>query len=293
MSNRFLGRLITAMVTPFNEKDEVDYAEAIKLAEFLIHNGSDSILLTGTTGESPTLTHDEEFTLYQELVKALKGKTKIMAGTGSNSTRTAINSTQNAEKFGVDAILQVVPYYNRPNQEGLYQHFKLIAENTSLPVLLYNIPGRTGRNLEPETIARLSEIKNSIKEAAGSVDQVAKIRSLTSDDFIIYSGDDNLTLSFMEKGAFGVCSVASHIVGSQIKEMINEFTLENYHDAKEIEKSLMPIFEILFITSNPIPLKAALNMMGFKVGKPRLPLIEANMEEKIKIKEILTQLKLI
>lgn len=295
MTNRFLGRLMTAMVTPFNEKDEVDYTEAIKLGEHLLHTGSDSLLLTGTTGESPTLTHEEEFTLYDEMVKAFKGKTKILAGTGSNSTKTAIKSTQMAEKIGADATLQVVPYYNRPSQEGLYQHFKLIAENTNLPVLLYNIPGRTGRNLEPETIARLSEIKNiiGVKEAGGSVEQVEKIRELTNDDFIIYCGDDSLTLPFMERGAFGVISVASHIVGAQIKEMITEFTLENYHEAKEIEKLLMPIFEVLFITTNPIPLKAALNMMGFKVGKPRLPLIEATADEKNRIKEALVSLKIL
>ncbi len=295
MNNYFLGRLITAMVTPFKENDALDYEEAVRLAGFLVETGSDSILLTGTTGESPTLTHEEEFTLFKEVGQALKGSAKIMAGTGSNSTRTAIKSTQEAEKIGVDAILSVVPYYNRPSQEGLYQHFKAIAENTNLPIILYNIPSRTGRNLEPETVTRLSEIKNiiGIKEAAGSVEQMAKIKSLTPQDFVIYSGDDALTLDFMEQGAYGVISVASHCVGKQIKTMMEEFANGNKIIARKIEKELKSIFEILFITTNPTPVKAALNMMGFNVGIPRLPLIEASKEEKEQIFNVLKNLSLV
>jgi 4-hydroxy-tetrahydrodipicolinate synthase len=286
------GRLITAMVTPFNQNGEVDYKEAIKLGHHLVDNGTSTILLTGTTGESPTLTHEEEFTLFETMVKEFKGKAYIMAGTGSNNTQTAINSTKKAEAFGVDITLQVVPYYNKPSQEGMYQHFKAIANNTSLPIILYNIPGRTSKNMEPETIARLAKIPNivGIKEAAGSVEQVTKIKALVPDDFLIYSGDDGLTLDFIQEGACGVISVGSHCAGSKIKEMINTFISGNTDKAREIEKQLMPLFDVLFITANPTPVKAALNMIGFNVGIPRLPLIEATEEEKIKIENVLKAL---
>ena len=238
--NTAFGPIVTAMVTPFNKNGEVDYQEAQRLALHLLDHGTDTLVIAGTTGESPTLTHEEEFTLFKELKACTQGKGRIMAGTGSNCTRTAIASTQEAERLGVDSTLQVVPYYNKPSQEGLYQHFKAISENTQLPICLYNIPGRSGINMTPETIARLSELNNivAIKEAAGSVEQVKKIRQLTHSSFNIYSGDDGLTLSFLQEGACGVVSVASHLVGPQIKEMIKLFNEGQLAAAKAIDQSL-------------------------------------------------------
>lgn len=293
--NHFLfGRLVTAMVTPFFPDGTVNYDQAVRIANHLIETGTDAILLTGTTGESPTLTHDEEFKLYQTIKKSCGKKTKIIAGTGSNSTTTAVESTQEAEKIGVDGILQVVPYYNKPSQEGIYRHFKTVAENTSLPIMLYNIPGRTGVNMEPETVARLAEIPNitSIKEAAGSVEQVKKLYRLVPKDFIIYSGDDGKTLDFMKEGAVGVVSVASHIAGLRIKEMIEAYLSNQVKKAEALEKELHPLFEVLFIAPNPTPLKAALAMIGLNAGPLRLPLIEATDTEKAKIKLVLEKIKI-
>jgi len=283
------GRLITAMVTPFTGTDAVDYKEAVRLANYLAAHGTQTILLTGTTGESPTLTHDEEFELFRIIRENLSRDTFLMAGTGSNCTKTAIVATQKAERLGMDCSLQVVPYYNKPSQEGLYQHFKAIADATRLPIILYNIPGRTSRNMEPETIARLSEIKNiiGIKEAAGNADQVAKIRSLTPSEFIIWSGDDALTLDFMEKGAYGVISVAAHCAGLQIRDMIEKFASGQKEAARKIEADLKALFEVLFINTNPAPVKAALNMMGFNVGHTRLPLVDATSAEQAKIHAVL------
>ncbi len=286
------GRIITAMATPFDHNGDVNYSEAIRLAQHLYDTGSDAIVLAGTTGESPTLTHDEEFQLFKTIRDAFPTK-KIIAGTGSNCTRTAVESTREAADLGVDGVLQVVPYYNRPSQEGCYQHFKAVAEATDLPVILYNIPGRTGRNLEPETIARLAEIPTiiGIKESAGSVDQAQKIRDVTPAEFIIYSGDDGLTLDFMECGAVGVVSVAAHIVGKQMAEMIAAFVAGDKDKARQIETELKPVFDVLFITSNPTPLKAALTISGFNVGQPRLPLVPATEAEVAQIENIIRQLK--
>lgn len=286
------GRIITAMATPFYDNGEVNYDEAVRLADFLYKNGSDSLVLAGTTGESPTLTHREELTLFKAIRGAFPDK-KIIAGTGSNCTRTAVEATQAAEQVGVDGILQVVPYYNRPSQDGCFLHFSAVASATSLPIMLYNIPGRTGRNLEPETVAKLAALPNivSIKEAAGSVEQVEKIRALTPSKFEIYSGDDGLTLDFMEKGACGVVSVASHIVGRQMATMIQKFVSGNKSEAREIEARLNPIFDVLFITSNPTPLKAALNLSNFQVGNPRLPLIPASEDETRQIRAALQTLE--
>ena len=281
------GRIITAMATPFDHNGDVNYPEAIRLAQHLYDTGTDAIVLAGTTGESPTLTHDEEFQLFKEIRTAFPKK-KISAGTGSNCTRTAIESTREAAELGVDGVLQVVPYYNRPSQEGCYQHFKAVAETTALPILLYNIPGRTGRNLEPETVARLAELPTiiGIKESAGSAQQAQKIRDLCPADFLIYSGDDALTLDFMQCGAVGVVSVAAHIVGPQMAAMISAFVAGNHDEARRIESILKPVFDVLFITSNPTPLKAALTMLGFGVGIPRLPLVPATVAEVAQIAEV-------
>ncbi|MFC1517738.1 4-hydroxy-tetrahydrodipicolinate synthase [Candidatus Margulisiibacteriota bacterium] len=289
------GDILTAMITPFNEKGAVDYAEAARLAVHLCDNGTDTILLAGTTGESPTLTNKEELQLFKEIKDAIRGKGKVMAGTGSNCTKTAVDFTQKAEKIGVDSILQVVPYYNKPSQEGIYQHFKTIAENTILPIMLYNIPGRTSKNMEPETTARLAGIDNivALKAASGDIEQIKKTKKICPKDFEIYSGDDGLTLEIMKIGGEGVVSVASHLVGKNIKRMINAVKEEKLDEAEAINKELMGIFKVLFITSNPAPVKYATSLIGFKTGIPRLPLVEVTPEEKEKIKAEMVKLSLI
>jgi 4-hydroxy-tetrahydrodipicolinate synthase len=291
MSEPQFGRLLTAMVTPFDSDGDIHLGHALSVADHLIQTGSDTLVVAGTTGESPTLTFEEEERLFEAVIQHCKGRAQIMAGTGSNDTASAVRMTQCAEKLGATSSLQVVPYYNRPSQEGIYQHFKAIAESTSLPILLYNIPGRTGRNMEPETMARLSEIPTivGVKESAGSIDQVKAIRAVVPDSFLIYSGDDGLTLPFMEAGACGVVSVASHCVGLQIKAMMQAYVENRLDEAWRIHHALEPLFEALFITSNPAPVKAALEMMGFDVGGLRLPLVPVTPQEKQHVKEALIQ----
>lgn len=291
--NTPFGKIVTAMITPFNEDGSVNYAHAVKLAHDLVANGSDTILLAGTTGESPTLTHDEEFHLFEVVTKALKGHAKVMAGAGSNCTRTAIESSRRAQSIGVDGLLHVVPYYNKPSQEGMVAHFSAIANAVDVPIMLYNIPGRCVVNMEPETVAALSKIDNivAIKEAANSVEQVRQIRLLTDPSFAIYSGDDANTLNFMVEGACGVVSVASHVAGQRIRDMINAFYSGDIVAAKSIHEELMPLFKVLFITTNPSPTKAALRLMGYLPGGVRLPLVDANDSEVAQVKQVLSELK--
>jgi 4-hydroxy-tetrahydrodipicolinate synthase len=290
------GRVMTAMITPFTPKGDVDYAMAEQLATHLIENGTDTLVVCGTTGESPTLTWTEEYELFRVIQKAIAGNAKIVAGTGSNSTREAVEATQKASGLGLDGALQVVPYYNKPPQEGLYQHFRAIAEAVpDLPLMLYNIPGRTGQNLMPETVARLAEIQNivAIKEASGSLDQVSQIRRLTPPEFQVYSGDDSLTLPMLAVGARGVVSVASHLVGQQLQQMIRAFESGQPQEAIAIHMKLLPLFKVLFITTNPIPVKAALELQGWAVGKTRLPLSEAAADIIQQLKAVMTELSLL
>ncbi|NEQ39086.1 MAG: 4-hydroxy-tetrahydrodipicolinate synthase [Okeania sp. SIO3I5] len=269
------GRVLTAMITPFNVDGSVNYEEAEKLSIWLTENGTDSLVVCGTTGESPSLTWEEEYQLFKIVQKAVAGKAKIIAGTGSNSTREAIAGTQKAAKLGLDGSLQVVPYYNKPPQSGLYQHFQAIAQaSPELPIMLYNVPGRTGQNLLPETVARLAEIPNivAIKEASGNLDQASQIRYLTAPEFKIYSGDDSLTLPLMAIGGSGVVSVASHLVGTQLQEMIVAFEKGKVQVATEVHLQLFNLSRALFATTNPIPIKAAMNLLGWKVGTTRPPL---------------------
>ncbi|MGD1702065.1 4-hydroxy-tetrahydrodipicolinate synthase [Dapis sp. BLCC M229] len=275
------GRVLTAMITPFNPDGSVNYEEAEKLSIWLTENGTDSLVVCGTTGESPSLTWEEEYQLFQVVQKAVAGKAKVIAGTGSNSTREAIAATQKAAKLGLDGSLQVVPYYNKPPQSGLYQHFQAIAEATpELPIMVYNIPGRTGQNMLPETIARLAEIPNivAIKEASGNLDQASQIRDLTAPEFKIYSGDDSLTLPLMAIGGTGVVSVASHLVGKQLQEMIVAFETGKVQRATEIHLRLFNLSKALFAITNPIPVKAALNLLGWKAGTTRPPLSDPPTE---------------
>lgn len=296
MSNSAFGRVITAMVTPFDADGSVNYQVAEKLAAYLVENGSDGIVVCGTTGESPSLSWNEEYELFKVVKKTVGDKAKIIAGTGSNSTEEAVNATEKAAKLGLDGSLQVVPYYNKPPQAGLYQHFKAIAERSpDLPMMLYNVPSRTGQSLQPETVAKLAEINNivAIKEASGTLENACLIRSLTPTSFAIYSGDDFYTLPMMTVGGVGVVSVASHLVGNEIQSMIQAFENGDNTKAKEINLKLFSLFKVLFCTTNPIPVKAALNLQGWQVGSLRLPLCEITAEYKQNIENVLKELSLL
>ncbi len=284
------GQVITAMITPMEQDGKVSYEQAIRLAKRLAENGSDGVVLSGTTGESPTLSFDEKVKLFTSITDSVGGELEIVAGTGSNNTAESIALTQAAETAGVDGIMLVTPYYNRPSQEGLYQHFKTIAENCSLPIMLYNVPGRTGVNLLPETVARLAEVENivAIKEASGDLNQVSLLRSLVPDDFLIYSGDDSLTLPILAVGGDGVVSVASHLVGRQLKDMVTAFLAGKVREAQELHLRLLPLMRVLFITTNPVPVKRALEFVGFESGPLRQPLIDLTEEQAQKIKDVLT-----
>ena len=289
------GRVLTAMVTPFNEQMEVDYEQAKKLACYLVEHGNDGLVVAGTTGESPTLSAEEKIKLFKVVKEAVGDKALVIAGTGSYDTMASIKLTKEAEKVGVDGIMLVVPYYSKPSQEGLYQHFKTIAAETKLPVLLYNIPGRTGINMEPETIARLSEIDNivAVKEASGKLDQVSKIRALAKEDFVIFSGDDSLTLPILAVGGYGIISVVGHVAGEQIREMVQLYLDGQVEAAAKMHIKLYDLFKTMFITANPVPIKYALNLKGMNVGPVRLPLVEANDKEKAAIKACLEKLELL
>ncbi len=290
------GRVLTAMITPFKENGSVNLAIAEQLAAHLAEQGTDTLVVCGTTGESPTLSWHEEYELFQVVKAAVAGKAKVIAGTGSNSTEEAITATQKAAKIELDGSLQVVPYYNKPPQAGLYQHFKAIAQACpDLPIVLYNVPGRTGQNLQPETVVRLAEIGNivGIKEATGNLDQASEIRRLTPPEFYLYSGDDSLTLPLLAVGSSGVVSVASHLVGNQIQEMIQAFMMGEVGVATQIHLRLFPLFKALFATTNPIPVKEALKLKGWDVGSTRLPLCEATVEVSQTLKAVLTELDLL
>lgn len=270
------GRLVTAMATPFAESGQVDYAQAIRLARGLIASGSDSLVVSGTTGESPALSTEEKIRLFSEIKAAVGTTGSVIAGTGNYNTVESIELTHAAEEVGVDGVLLVVPYYNKPPQEGLYQHFKAIANATRLPCILYNVPSRTVLNMTAETVVRLSAVENivGVKEASGNLEQIGEIISRAPRGFLVYSGNDQDTLPILAIGGYGVISVASHLVGERIAEMIRLAVGGNLESAGAIHRELIPLVRALFQTTSPIPLKAALNLSGFPVGKPRLPLVE-------------------
>ena len=289
-----LGRLLTAMVTPFKENGEVDYEQAKKLALALLDSGSDGLVVVGTTGESPTLLREEELRLFTEVKAALGDRGSVVAGTGSNSTSEAVAATQAAEKVGVDACLLVVPYYNKPSQEGLYQHFRTIAESTSLPCIMYNIPSRVVINMSVDTIVRLSQIDNivGLKEASGDMGHVAQTLNNAGENFLIWSGNDNDTFHIMALGGYGTIGVVTHLVGKQIKEMMDDILAGQLKEAAAIHRHLLPLVNSLFIQPNPAPLKYALNHIGFRVGKPRLPLVEPDEKSAAIIRETLKNYKI-
>lgn len=291
MQKRFdAGEVITAMVTPFNKNREVDYDKVATVAKHLVNNGSDAILVAGTTGESPTLTHEEELEILSTVKRAVENKVKVIFGAGSNSTETAVKMSKQAEKEGADAILSVVPYYNKPSQAGMLAHFSAVAESTKLPVIIYNIPGRTGVNMAVETVALLAEkYKNivGIKQSLNDMDAVSELKLACPDDFSIYSGDDSLTLPMISLGAEGVISVASHVWGTEIKAMIHNFKTGNFNVAKNMHLKLYPVFKKIFMAPNPVPIKAALAKSGIINDYVRLPLIELTDAQKAELYNVM------
>ncbi|MBP3965199.1 4-hydroxy-tetrahydrodipicolinate synthase [Paenibacillus lignilyticus] len=283
------GRIITAMVTPFHADGSIDWETIGRLMDYLIEDQqSDSIVVSGTTGESPTLTDDEKIALFTFAVEHARGRCKIIAGSGSNETAHSIHLTQVAEKCGVDGALLVVPYYNKPTQEGIFQHFKVIAEGTKLPIMVYNVPGRTIVSMSAETTLRLAQIPNIVatKECA-SLDQVTLIASQAPADFRVYSGDDSSALPAVAVGAHGIVSVASHIIGKQIREIIESYLKGDVAQAYKVHAASLPIFRGLFDLPNPVLVKAALNLKGLPVGGVRLPLVDANESELAALRSIL------
>ncbi len=284
-------RLFTAIVTPFKDNKEVDFDAAVYIAEHLIENGSEGIVVCGTTGEAPVLSVEERLELYTVIQNRVGKKAEIWAGTGSNNTEFSVELSKKAEKCGVHGIMLVSPYYNKPSQQGLYEHFKTIADSISLPVMLYNVPGRTASNLLPQTIKKLTAVENiiAVKEASGDMDQASLLYSLVRDRMAIYCGDDSLTLPMLALGAQGVVSIASHLAGREIRRMMESYCAGEVEEARNIHNRLFPLFRGLFINSNPIPLKAAMNMLGLPAGVLRLPLIYASEEEQKAIATILKE----
>ncbi|HLR42940.1 MAG TPA: 4-hydroxy-tetrahydrodipicolinate synthase [Pseudogracilibacillus sp.] len=287
------GRLITAMVTPFDEHLQVDMRRAVTLGKKLVEEGSTALVVTGTTGEAPTLTSDEKTLLYKVLKEELD--VPIIAGVGTNDTATTIAQAKAAQAVGVDGLLIVTPYYNKPPQDALYAHFKKIAEAVTTPIMLYNVPGRTGCNLLPNTVKKLAEIDNiaALKEASGDIVQFSEMVKNTPEDFTIYSGDDVMTLPSLSVGAYGVVSVASHIVGKEMQQMIQAFQEGKVGDATAIHLSLLDLYEKLFVIANPIPIKATLKLLGEDVGGVRQPLVNANKEVVEGLKKTLEKLELL
>ncbi|KKB38921.1 4-hydroxy-tetrahydrodipicolinate synthase [Bacillus thermotolerans] len=283
------GRVSTAMVTPFDSKGNIDFEKTTRLIDYLINNGTDSLVVAGTTGESPTLTAEEKVALFQHAVKASAGRVPVIAGTGSNNTHQSIELTKKAEAAGVDAIMLVAPYYNKPSQEGLYQHFKVIAEATSLPVMVYNVPGRTSVNIAPETIIRLSKVPNiiAVKEASGDLDAATAIIAGTDDDFQVYSGDDSLTLPMLAIGGDGVVSVASHVAGNEMQQMVAAFLNGDFKQAAKLHQKFVPLVKGLFAAPSPVPVKTALQIKGLDMGSVRLPLIPLTEEERASLQKLL------
>ena len=286
-----IGRLLTAMVTPLDADGNVDYDQAKRLANALLDSGSDGVVVSGTTGGSPTLSIEEKLRLFAEVKESVGDRGAVVAGTGNYNTAESIELSQEAEKQGVDGLLLVVPYYIKPPQEGLYPHFKAIAEKTNLSCILYNVTSRTSLNMSHETTVRLSEIENivGIKEAGSDMDQIARIIDDSRQDFLVWSGNDNETFYIMGMGGYGVVSVASHLIGSQIKHMMGLLLEGDVEQAAAEHRRMLPIFKTLFIESNPIPVMYGLNQAGFNVGAPRLPLVPPSDKAAAQIDEIMAR----
>jgi 4-hydroxy-tetrahydrodipicolinate synthase len=282
------------MITPFDEEGAVDFAEAGRLASALVASGSDGLVVTGTTGESPTLTAEERLGLYAAVKDAVGDGAAVIAGTGTNNTPESIANSRDAEREGADAALLVVPSYNKPPQEGLYRHFRAVAESVSIPCILYNVPGRTALNMATETVVRLSEVDNivGLKEAGGDLSQASKIIDGTGDDFRVWSGNDDETLEIVAAGGYGVVSVASHLVGSQIGTMIGMQLEGNVEAAAAEHRRLLDLNRVIFTVSNPIPIKHAVARRGYRVGMPRLPLVGLTAQEAERIDGVIDRYEL-
>ena len=276
-----LGRLITAMITPFDDKGEIDYEEAGHLATSLINSGSDGVIVSGTTGESPALSKEEKIKLLSAVKEAVGNKGSVIAGTSNNNTQESIEISQAAQQAGADGLLLTVPYYNKPPQQGLYEHFKLIAESVDVPCMLYNVPSRTSTNMTDDTTVRLSHIENivGVKEASSDLAQICRVIENSKEGFKVWSGNDDETFHIMSMGGYGVVSVLSHLVGTQIKNMMGMILEGDIETAAAEHRRLFNIFKIMFSVSNPIPIKHFVNQAGFRVGTPRLPLVPLTQEE--------------
>lgn len=287
MKKPYFGRLLTAMVTPFNADGSINYAAGADFADWLLANGSDGLVVEGSTGEAATMDMDEKIKFMQTIVARVNGRVKIVAGAGTNCTASTIDLVKKMEACGVDGVLVVGPYYNKPTQEGYYQHFAAVAKATKLPIIVYNVPGRTGGNIAPETVARLAaDFSNivAIKEAAGNVAQTAELYRVLPEDFSIYSGDDGLILPFLSVGACGLISVLANVNGNILQQLMQAYSEGRVKDAADLNKVMVPLAKAMFIESNPIPIKAAVTKVtGIEAGAPRLPLtpISAAAEAKL------------
>lgn len=285
------GNVLTAMVTPFNANNQIDFEVTTELIEHLLATGTDGIVVAGTTGESPTLSEQEKVDLFKHVIKVVNKRVPVIAGTGNNNTEASITLTKEAEACGADGIMLVTPYYNRPSQKGLYEHFKAIASETTLPVMLYNIPGRSVINMTAETTISLSKISNivSTKEASGDFDAISKIIEHTKDDFTVYSGDDGTTLPILSIGGHGVVSVASHIIGNEMNDIVSSFKNGDTKKAASIHRKILPVVKGLFKVPSPAPVKSALRLRGLEVGKVRLPLVDLSADEMDDLQKLLKE----
>lgn len=290
MYKDYFGEILTAMVTPFDSNGHIDWPALDNLVEHLLANGSDTLVVTGSTGEAATLSTAEKLQIYAHVTAQVGERAKVIAGTGTNNTKETIDLTQRAQALGVHGIMLVAPYYNKPPQDALFAHFQAVATTCKLPILVYNVPGRTACNILPATILRLAEIDNiyGVKEASGNLDQVSEIAALAPSDFVIYSGDDSLTLPILAVGGHGVVSVASHVIGHQLKAMVQAYKQGEVQQAQKLHAEVFPVCKAMFVTSNPMPLKTALNLMGVKVGQSRLPLLPCTEQEVAAVRQALT-----
>ncbi|HEY8393565.1 MAG TPA: 4-hydroxy-tetrahydrodipicolinate synthase [Thermaerobacter sp.] len=290
------GSVITAMVTPFDREGRVDAARAAELARRLVDAGSDGIVVAGTTGESPTLTPEERLAVLRAVLDAVGDRVFVWMGTGTNDTATSIRLTREAEEAGAHGVMLVTPYYNKPPQAGLLEHFRAIAAATRLPVMVYNVPGRTACNMEPETLVRLVEAAPNVvavKEASGNLDQIGEIRRRLPRPFRVYAGDDSFTLPVLAIGGDGVVSVASHLVAGELRRMVEAFREGRVEEASAIHQRLLPLFKALFWTANPIPVKTALRLLGFDAGGFRPPLVEMPREMEARLRALLAELQVV
>jgi 4-hydroxy-tetrahydrodipicolinate synthase len=294
MTGQF-GAVVTAMVTPFHEDHSLDLDAARSLAAHLFEHGSESLVVAGSTGESPTLTHKEKLELFREVVDVAKGAGKVVCGTGTYSTAETVELSREAEELGADGLLLVTPYYNKPPQRGLLEHFTRVANAVDLPIVAYNIPGRTGTRIEHDTLLRMAAIPNivGVKDSTGDFQSISKLISEAPPEFEVYSGDDWATFGYLCLGGVGIVSVASHLVGDRIRQMCDLVFSGDVPAARKIHEELTPLFNALFITSNPIPVKTALELVGIPVGPPRLPLVPATSEERERIRKALVDARLL